>query len=526
MYGFDDRYMDDCHYDGGQLQVYDIGRYGTRMLATNALPPYPESAGARWTEMWKERLEESESWLIHWLSHQTDGPYWRRGSVRDQIADIDCAVLMWGGWQDGYINPIFRMYPKLRGPKRVIIGPWMHSRPDIGPPGPLVDWLDETTRWWDQWLKGTDTGVMDLPPVVFYMQQFDPPCSDRKHTSGYWRQADTLRPPSAKTLTMKLRAGGQMGRDANTRPGQDRLKCDATTGLYAGEFSAGGLPWFGLPLDQAAGEDRALVYTGSPLEGPVEIFGNPSVRLYVSATARVAVFAARLCDVAPDGQAALVSKGVLNATRRDSFVAPEPLEPDSVYQLDIDLNATAWRFEPGHRIRLCVSNAEFPRLWPTPEPLVSTLYRSEQHPSCLRLPIISVGDPSRAATPLTVLERAEPEEHGLENPYQRAVRDLLNDAVEVQAGFTQKVILDTGVEVSDRREFTTRVSNREPARAHATGHTEIQLRRGDWSVIADARSDVTSSSDALHVVQNLRVWLNGELFHDRRWRQSIPRDLL
>ena len=206
MHGFDDRYTDDCHYAGGQLQTYDVGRYGSRMLAMNALPPQPESAGSAWTDMWLDRLEHNESWLLHWLRHQSDGPYWRTGSVRDPVGDIDCAVLLWGGWQDGYVNAVFRMYPKLKGPKRAIIGPWMHVRPDSGPPGPLVDWLAETTRWWDQWLKDIDTGVTRLDPVVIYMQQYDKPASNRSSTSGYWREETSLPIASAGKTTFSSSA--------------------------------------------------------------------------------------------------------------------------------------------------------------------------------------------------------------------------------------------------------------------------------------------------------------------------------
>ena len=89
----------------------------------------------------------------------------------------------------------------------------------------------------------------------------------------------------------------------------------------------------------------------------------------------MALVCARLCDVAPGGASALVAKGALNLTRRTSLTAPEPLEPGVVYEVELELGATAWRFAPGHRLRLMLLTSDFPSLWPTPEPAVLTVHR-------------------------------------------------------------------------------------------------------------------------------------------------------
>jgi putative CocE/NonD family hydrolase len=525
MHGFDDRYTDDCHYDGGQLQTYDIGRYGTRMLATNALPPDPQSAGPSWTEMWRERLQRSEPWLLQWLRHQTDGPYWRQGSIRDRVQEIECAVLLWGGWQDGYINPIFRMFPRLRAPKRAIIGPWMHARPDVGPPGPLVDWLRETCRWWDQWLGGIDTGVMQQAPVVLYMQSYDVPTSGRRYTSGYWREESSLPAPAGSMRSLYLGDGRRLGAERPTAREADELRYRPSAGLTAGEFSAGGLPDFGLPLDQRGDLAYCLVYLGEAITDPIEIVGQPLVDLHASTSTEAVVFAARLCDVAPDGSVAMVTKGVLNATRRESMSEPEPLVPGEVYHLQIHLRATAWRFDVGHRIVLVVSNGEFPRLWPSPDLAVSSIWRGGEDSSSLCLPVVPTGQAAAGSPPLPELDRLAAG-GAMDGSYQSVQHDLLTDSVEVRAGFVKQMQVDAGTEVTDRRELTTRVCNNDPASAHAAGHTVIELRRRDFVTSVDAHSDVTGSRDALHVLETLRVTLNGEEFFTRTWSESIPRQLL
>jgi uncharacterized protein len=528
MYGFDDRYTDDCHYAGGQLQTYDVGRYGTRMLATNALPPLPESVGDDWLEMWTERLEQSEPWLLKWLEHQTDGPYWRVGSVRDTVPEIECAVLLWGGWQDGYVNPILRMFPLLRGPKRAIIGPWMHARPDVGPPGPLVDWLAETTRWWDEWLKGEDTGVTRLPPIVFYMQGFDKPSTDRALSSGYWREETSLPSPTAGELTLYLREESRLVDDRDERTGEDRLDYRFIGGMAAGEFSAGGLPYFGLPLDQRLDAATSLAYTCAPLSEPLEILGRPVAVLQVESSARILNYCVRLCDVAPDGTTALVSKGNLNATRRASLTTPEPLQPGRAYRLDIALNATAWRFEPGHHVQLLISNVEFPRLWPTPELAQGYVHRGGDGSSFLTLPTIATGDP---LTPARVFEEAPPSlaapaDEVIRDAYQDVVYHVLDDAVEARSGFVRSARLPDGSEFEDARRLSTVASNADPSRVRAVGETEIELRRGTWTVVVSARSEVVSNHESLRVTQLLRVWLDGSLRHERQWTRSLPRNLL
>jgi putative CocE/NonD family hydrolase len=133
-----------------------------------------------------------------------------------------------------------------------------------------------------------------------------------------------------------------------------------TVGIAGGLWS-GGVP-FGLPTDQRPDELHALTYTTAPLDAPLEIAGWPRTVLHVRSTAPAMAFVARLCDVAPDGTSALVTTGVLNGTRRASLTQPEPMDPEQTYELDIELDCTAWRLEPGHRLRLAVSSADFPNL--------------------------------------------------------------------------------------------------------------------------------------------------------------------
>jgi len=125
MYATDDRYTDDCHYTpGGNMRMYyDVGTYGGTMVAMNALPPIEEYVGERWAELWKKRLEENEPYLLKWMKHQTDGPYWRGASLRPDYDRIKCPVFLIGGWRDGYANTMLRTYTTLKVPKKLLMGP-------------------------------------------------------------------------------------------------------------------------------------------------------------------------------------------------------------------------------------------------------------------------------------------------------------------------------------------------------------------------------------------------------------------
>ncbi|HEY5738795.1 MAG TPA: CocE/NonD family hydrolase, partial [Gammaproteobacteria bacterium] len=158
----DDRYADDAHFMGGCL-LNENQIWGTAFFANNALPPDPALAGDRWREMWLRRLEANRPFPALWLRHQRRDDYWKQGSVCEDFSRIGCAVYAVGGWADGYSNAVPRLLAGLECPRKGLIGPWAHTFPHNGIPGPAIGYLQEALRWWDHWLKGSDDGIMDEP---------------------------------------------------------------------------------------------------------------------------------------------------------------------------------------------------------------------------------------------------------------------------------------------------------------------------------------------------------------------------
>lgn len=521
----DDRYTDDCHYRGGLMRkYYDIGHYGNMMIVYNAMPPHMEWAGERWAELWEHHLAHNEPYLLKWFKHQTDGDYWRPGSVRDFPERIKCPVFMIGGWKDGYPNPPFRLMQALNVPRKVLIGPWNHAMPDVAVPGPRIDYLHEVVRWLDYWCKGEQNGVMDEPPVVFYMQHYQEPIVDRLESEGEWRAEVSWPPPGFAQRTLYMANDSCLADTAPSVSGHDMFDYNPAVGIMGGLWS-GGLP-FGLPGDQRLDEAYSLVYTTETLEEDVYIAGNPRAVLFISSTASVIGFAVSLCDVAPDGTSHLVAKGMLNATRRKSLREPEPLVPGEVYELDIEIDCTAWKFQKGHRIRLSVASGDWPNVWPTPEPATNTVYFGGTTPSRLILPTVpaqgSAKPPEFLPSRQTKLRHAD----AVRPPVWQTTMNMLNGHVAVTIINEGESRLNEHTVMQRKLSVRCEVDPRNPAGASAHGQTMLGIVRSNQTIRGTSDVVVQASRTHFHVTINLEVRVNDALHFSKRWVETIRRELL
>ena len=128
VYATDDRYSDDMHFDGGALCAFELTNYPIRMIAMNALPPGLTGAGLE--NAWRRRIEQTPAWVLDWVRHQQDGPYWRNGSLRPDYTRVEVPVFIVSGWRDGYRTAGLRMAQNLGTPWQLLAGPWAHFSPD------------------------------------------------------------------------------------------------------------------------------------------------------------------------------------------------------------------------------------------------------------------------------------------------------------------------------------------------------------------------------------------------------------
>jgi uncharacterized protein len=525
MYFTDNRFTDDCHYKGGALQMlFDTGTYGLFMVVLNALPPHLQTTGVDWAALWEEHLQ-AEPWLLRWLEHQTYDEQWKQGSLGEDYGAISCAVYLFGGWRDGYTNCNLRVFQHLRCPKKVLIGPWLHVAPDVGVPGPPIDHLHEMARFFDYWLKGVDDGIMAEPPVTLYVQRFDPPTADRATTSGFWRhEAGWPLDRSAERL-LYLGDGGALSSEPTAEASTATYHYNPTVGTTFGMFSASS-PLV-LPVDQRLEEAYSRSWTSAPLTEPIEILGYARVVLNLSTTTDIATVVARLIDVAPDGTAALVTKGILNLTHRDSHETPTPIVPGQLYEVTVPLDATSWLFEPGHQIRLGLSGADFPNTWPSPKPYVGTVYLAKEAPSRLILPVVAPQVPALSAPrlqpPALIESTAEVQTERL---IWRVSRDHMAGTTEVFLRTAHRARVGDDVEFSRGSEMNAVASELQPSRASVRGLSWVTLQLLDRTVDTRARGQIESTESILHVTIQLDVTMDGVPHLTKRWVRSIPRQLL
>jgi len=520
----DDRYTDDCHYRGGLMRLYyDVAYYGGFMICWNAMPPHARHAGSDWAGVWETHSDHNEPYLLTWYSQQTDGPYWRQGSVGDAAGHIRCPVFMIGGWRDGYTNPPLRLFQALDVPAKVLMGPWNHAMPDSAIPGPRIDHLHEVVRWLDHWCKGRQTGIMQEPPIVVYEQRYQPPVVDRLETRGRWRAERTWPPPSAAEQVFFLDNARLAAEPPDTEQ-EDVYEYNPAVGTAGGLYSSG--IQFGLPGDQRPDEALSLVYTTEPLEESIVVLGRPQVVLHAASSASIMAYCVALAEVGPDGRSHLVAKGMLNATRRNSLTDPEPMIPGQVYELRIDIDCTAWRFSRGNRIRLAVSSADWPNVWPTPQAGTNRIFRGPKHASRLILPVVadegSAQPPEFRPSPVRRMRHSD----AADPPRWHVTDDVLTGRKFVRLQLETRSRIDPHTVVERRASSRFDLDPQDPSRTGASGRHVLRIRQSGQEFEGRSEIAITGSADHFQIAIGLNVFVNGTLHFQKHWNRSIPRRLL
>ncbi|MER9331533.1 CocE/NonD family hydrolase [Mesorhizobium sp. M0488] len=366
----DDRYADDVHYMGGTLLI-DNFSWAAIMFGRNALPPDPRNKPDTWRALWHGRLKESGLWLKNWLQHQHRDEFWKHGSVCEDYGAITCPVYAISGWADGYCRSVFRLVENLQGPRKGLVGPWAHTYPHIGKPGPAIGFLQECVRWWDHWLKRHDTGIMDEPMLRLFMQEGAPPQASYEVREGRWITEPAWPSPSVERRSLFLAGnGGLCMHRGEGAPAPQPVSSPLSVGLRGGKWCSYASPG-DQPPDQRGDDAGSLVFETEVLGEALEIAGDAILDLVFESDRPAAMVAVRLSDVAPDGAATRVSYGLLNLTHRDGHEQPEPLEIGKRYRVSVAFKHVAQHFRAGHRIRLAISTGYFPVAWPAPERLRS-----------------------------------------------------------------------------------------------------------------------------------------------------------
>jgi putative CocE/NonD family hydrolase len=382
-----------------------------------------------------------ESWLIAAMSRGGDDAFYRDMGVEviDHLEDYkDIPVYHVTGWYDSWSLQVANLnYPGLRAHKkslqRLIVGPWIHSRPNLSyagdaqfTPDAAIDLNAFELRWFDRWLKGIDNSVDREPPVRIYVMgggDAHKTAEGRVFVGGHWR--DEKEWPLARTRITPyfLHAGGMLGTDSPAAAAPITYRFDPAHPVptLGGNLSSQGVLASNGATDQRCRADLwtcadaaplsarndILVFSTAPLAQDLEVTGPLVVKLWASSDAPDTDFTAKLIDVYPpstDFPAGIdlnIGDGIVRARYRNGPTAePQMLERGKPYELTIELYPTSILFRRGHRIRLDISSSNFPRFDVNPntgEPLndnrssriaENTVYLDPAHPSRIMLPVI------------------------------------------------------------------------------------------------------------------------------------------
>lgn len=522
----DDRYADDVHYMGGCLLTDNLS-WASTMFAYNSCPPDPGLVGDQWKDMWLERLKGSGLWLDTWLRHQTRDGFWKHGSVCEDYSAIQCPVMAVSGWSDGYTNAVFRLLENLNVPRKGLIGAWGHQYPHMANIKQGMGFLQYCLRWWDQYLKGIETGIEKEPMLTAWMEECVSP-HVHENRPGRWVAEPSWPSPDINSKRYTLVHDHIIeGEYEDYKVEAQSVQSPLSVGLFAGKWCSYSEDT-DLPSDQREEDGGALVFDSDPLQERLEILGAPTVDLAFEVNQPVAQLAVRLSDIAPDGKATRVTYGLLNLTHRNSNEEPEYLEPFQHYRVQIMLNDIAHAFPEGNKFRVAVSTSYWPLAWPPPEPVCCWIYAGKSY---LDLPIRPIKSNYDSKLPqFQESEGAEPLETEMIQPPERdwaVTHNLANNES------TLRVLKDAGFyrlphanNLEIQKKVTEKYSYRYSDVNTVKGETKSYrtFKRGDWEVQTVTRTRLTSSPTHFYVNADLDAYEGERRIYSDSWDTSIKRN--
>lgn len=408
--GWTDLYRDAFHH-GGILIVGWLPEWTTIGMLSKRGPDHPEPASKTlYSEVeLRRRVEKLRSntviskspllsnvllfpeympLLFDWLVNEEDGPYYWERSAYTKFEKVKVPVYL-GSEMHAYpvvmhLPGAFRAWEGIEAPKKLVI------RAEV-PRRPFQEFHDEILRWFDHWLKGMNTEVMDEPPIKIWVRGAEE-----------WKYAREW--PLAETRWAKyyLESNGLLTES------QPRDEAPPDTFHYEPILPVLETPY---PLDRMP---EYLSYTTDPVKQDTEILGPIALDLYASISSEDADFITKVKDIGPDGSESVLSRGWLKASHREidekksrpwqpyhPHTKSTPVVPGEINEYSIEIRPIANLFKKGHKIQLEIWPCDFPKepmdltlSWPTWNHLPCDketsyrIYHTKTYPSHLLLPMI------------------------------------------------------------------------------------------------------------------------------------------
>ena len=304
-----------------------------------------------------------DSFYHEWLQHSEPGVYWDALSPKTYLQDVDLPMLHIGGWFDTFLRGTMHFYKDMAARsayrQQLIVGAWAHL-----PWGRKVGAIDFGTeaaspcdrlqiRWFDQFLKGLNTGLLDEPAIALF-----------EMGSNQWRTFDQWH--NANPTPYFLNSTGlacMSDREGTLTPHPTPHTPHPTHPIPLSSDTFVHDPWRPVPAlgghasvpsgaQERSGLDcrtDILTYTSEPLLEDLHLVGDVSVALYCTADAPGFDLCAVLAEVHPHGS-------VYNFTQ--GYVRVKPGQETA--PLQVLLQPTCIRLSKGNALRLSLSAACFP----------------------------------------------------------------------------------------------------------------------------------------------------------------------
>ncbi len=327
------------------------------------------------------------------VTHPYDGPFWQNRSAITNIERIEVPVMSIAP-QGGLMHFRGQLdgYRRMKAPKKLMVVPptgfWSHLRYLTNLP------LNrQMLRWFDHWLKGVDSGIMDEPDVAIF-------------DSGTRRWHYETSYPLARTEWTKFYLRGNPAALASKPP----------YGLISGDAPGEEAPdTYRLPdsYAQLIANQPVLAFSTPPVEQDLRVWGPSSMSLFGASSAIDTAWFVYVFDVKPDGSFSPLSRGMLRASFRavddarsspgqpyHPFTHQDLLEPGRVYEFQIELRPIFHTFKTGHRLQVRIASEDIQHNNPLrqidvqllPWPVENAVYHDADHPSHLILPVIPDAD--------------------------------------------------------------------------------------------------------------------------------------
>ncbi len=311
-------------------------------------------------------------WLTELFEHKTNDQFWKDRSYLHRFDEVQVPVFHGGVWYDHFIRGTLTSHEAVSTPKKLLVGPGWHGAPDSVGDGEIGALQ---VRWFDHFLRGEENGILDEPPVRLYV-----------YGEEKWIDEPAWPVPATETAFYFAAGPGGGAESLNdgllaTSPRQETTASISHNPAFPNETP------FGV-ADQRSFERGALTFSTPPLEQDTEVIGSVKVIIHASTDAPDVDWCVRLCDVFEDGRSRLLNTGALKGSHHASHESPEPLQPGRTYEFEVEVWAVANVFKKGHRIRIDISNSDFPFFESNPVASNSQVCIGGENGSRLVVPVV------------------------------------------------------------------------------------------------------------------------------------------